>query len=150
MVRHPLARAVRIDKMTLAALDATLRERLLGRPSPVAAMLAARPEDLRRRAGLLMVRLLERGVDCRLLEGESAVGGGSVPGQGLPAWLLGIEGPASRLAQALRLGDPPVLTRIEENLCCVDVRTVLRAEDDQLQDAIEVAVLGLKPSRGGG
>jgi L-seryl-tRNA(Ser) seleniumtransferase len=144
MVKHPLARAVRIDKMTLAALDATLRERLLGRLSPVGTMLAARQEDLRRRAGFMMVRLLERGVMCRLLEGESAVGGGSVPGLGLPTWLLGIEGPASRLAEALRLGDPPVLTRIEEHLCSVDVRTVLRGEDDQLQDAIEAAVLAVR------
>jgi L-seryl-tRNA(Ser) seleniumtransferase len=143
MVKHPLARAVRIDKMTLAALDATLRERLLGRLSPVGAMLAARPEDLRRRAGFMMVRLVERGIECRLLEGESAVGGGSVPGRGLPTWLLGIEGPAARLAEALRSGDPPVLTRIAEDLCSVDVRTVLRAEDDQLQDAIEAAVLAV-------
>jgi L-seryl-tRNA(Ser) seleniumtransferase len=147
MGKHPLARAVRIDKMTLAALEATLRERLLGRPSPVDAMLAARPQDLRRRAGLMMVRLQERGVDCRLLEGESAVGGGSVPGQGLSTWLLAIEGPASRLAEALRRGDPPVLARIHENLCSVDVRTVLRGEDDQLQDAIEAAVLSVVGAR---
>jgi len=150
MAKHPLARAVRIDKMTLAALDSTLRERLLGRPSPVQAMLAARPEDLRRRAGFLMVRLLERGVECRLLAGESAVGGGSVPGIGLATWLLAIEGPASRLAEAMRSGDPPVLTRVEENLCCVDLRTVLRGEDDQLQDAIEAAVLAVASSRGKG
>jgi L-seryl-tRNA(Ser) seleniumtransferase len=144
MGKHPLARAVRIDKMTLAALEVTLRERLLGKPSPVAAMLGARPEDLRRRAGLMTVRLQERGVECRLVEGESAVGGGSVPGTGLPTWLLAIEGPASRLAETLRLGDPPVLARIEEDLCCVDVRTVLRGEDDQLQDAIEAAVLAVR------
>jgi L-seryl-tRNA(Ser) seleniumtransferase len=151
MVKHPLARAVRVDKMTVAALDATLRERLLGRRSPVAAMLASTPEELRRRAAYLMIRLLDRGVPCRLLEAESAVGGGSVPGQGLPTWLVAVEGPASRLAEALRRGEPPVVARIEGGLCTVDLRTVLRAEDDPLLDALEAAVLSVRPpaARGG-
>lgn len=143
MARHPLARAVRADKMTLAALEVTLRERLLGQESPVARMLAARPEELRRRAGFLAVRLAERGVSCRLLEGRSAVGGGSAPERSLPTWLLAVQGPASRLATALRRGQPPVLARVEEGLCCVDLRTVLRGQDDLLQDAIEAAVAGL-------
>jgi L-seryl-tRNA(Ser) seleniumtransferase len=139
MARHPLARAVRVDKLTLAALDATLREHLLGRPSPVREMLAADPEQLRRRAGFLMVRLQERGLECGLLQGTSAVGGGSVPGLGLPTWLLAIEGPASKLAAVLRSGSPPVLARIEDRRCCVDLRTVLTGQDGQLQDAIEAA-----------
>lgn len=143
LARHPLARAVRVDKMTLAGLDATLRERLLGRPSPVAAMLAARPEELRRRAGFLMVRLAERGVECGLLDAESAVGGGSAPQRGLSTVLLALEGPASRLAAALRQGEPPVLTRIESDRCCVDLRTVLRGEDNALQEAIEAAAFAI-------
>ncbi|MBO0682920.1 MAG: L-seryl-tRNA(Sec) selenium transferase [Candidatus Dormibacteraeota bacterium] len=147
MAKHPLARAVRVDKMTLAALDATLRARLLGQTSPVEAMLAVRPQELRRRAGYVMVRLLDRGIQCRLLEGESAVGGGSVPGQGLPTWLVAIEGPASRLSEALRLGEPPVLARIEGGLCVLDLRTVLRAEDNELHDAIEAAVLTVNQGR---
>ena len=92
----------------------------------------------------------EGGIDAERGDGRVALERDAepVPGQGLPTWLLGIEGPASRLAQALRLGAPPVLTRIEGNLCSVDVRTVLRAEDDQLQDAIEAAVLGVRgPSK---
>jgi L-seryl-tRNA(Ser) seleniumtransferase len=140
LAKHPLARAVRVDKMTLAALEETLRERLLGRPSPVAAMLAARPEELRRRAGFLMVRLAERGIESSLRESESAVGGGSLPGQGLPTVLLAIDGPASRLAGALRQGEPPVLARVEADRCCIDLRTVLRGQDDALQEAIEAAV----------
>jgi L-seryl-tRNA(Ser) seleniumtransferase len=147
MARHALARVVRADKMTLAALEACVRERLLGHASPVGSMLAAAPDEVRRRAGFLMVRLAERGVECRLAGGDSAVGGGSLPGTGLPTSLLVIEGPASRLAAALRLGDPPVIARIEDDRCCVDLRTVLRGEDDALQEAIEAAVTGLPRSR---
>ena len=141
MAKHPLARAVRVDKMTLAALEVTLRERLLGATSPVGRMLATGPEELRRRAGYLMIRLAERGVESERIEGVSAAGGGSLPGQELPTVLLALAGPASRLAAALRRGEPPVLARIESGRCCIDLRTVLRGQDDQLQDAIEAAVL---------
>jgi L-seryl-tRNA(Ser) seleniumtransferase len=144
MARHPLARAVRVDKMTLAALEVTLRERLLGTVSPVARMLAAGQDELRRRAGYLMVRLAERGVESERVDGTSAAGGGSLPGQELPTVLLALEGPASRLAAALRRGEPPVLARIESGRCCVDLRTVLRGQDDQLQDAIEAAVTAIR------
>ncbi len=144
MARHPLARAVRIDKMTMAALEATLRERLLGKRSPVAQMLAASLPELRRRAAFAMVKLLERGVACRLLEAESAVGGGSLPEHGLATVVLAVDGPASRLAAALRRCDPPVLARIEADLCCVDFRTLLRGEDEALVDAVEVAVASLR------
>ena len=140
MAKHPLARAVRVDKMTLAALEVTLRDRLLGHPSPVDSMLAATAQQIRRRAGFLMVRLAERGVESGLLDAGSAVGGGSLPGHVLPTTLLALEGRASRLAAALRAGDPPVITRIEQGRCCVDLRTVLLGEDDALQEAIEAAV----------
>jgi L-seryl-tRNA(Ser) seleniumtransferase len=148
MASHPLARAVRVDKMTLAALEATLRERLLGTPSPVARMLEAEPEELRRRAAYLVVRLSERGIRCRLLEADSAVGGGSVPERGLRSWLVALEGPATALAAALRRGEPPVLPRIERDLCCIDVRTLLPAQDDQLQDAVEAAVAAVAAEGG--
>jgi L-seryl-tRNA(Ser) seleniumtransferase len=139
MARHPLARALRIDKMTMAALEATLRERLLGRPLPVQEMLAASPEQLRRRAALWMVKLDERGVASRLVEAESAAGGGSLPEHGLKTVLLALEGPASRLARALRAGNPPVIARVEADRCCVDPRTVLRGEDETLIDCLEAA-----------
>ena len=140
MAKHALARAVRVDKMTLAALEATLHERLLGHPSPVDSMLAATPQQLRRRAGFLMVRLAENGVESSLLEAGSAAGGGSLPGHVLPTTLLALEGRASRLAAALRAEDPPVIARIEQGRCCIDLRTVLLGEDDALQQAIEAAV----------
>jgi L-seryl-tRNA(Ser) seleniumtransferase len=141
MSRHPLARAVRIDKLTLAALEATLRQRLTGRLDeiPVERMLRASAGDVRRRAAMWSVKLEERGVPVTLVAGESAIGGGSVPGHGLPTVLLSISGPASRLATALRQGDPPVIARIEKDACCLDPRTVLKGEDETLIDAVEVA-----------
>jgi L-seryl-tRNA(Ser) seleniumtransferase len=149
MSRHPLARAVRIDKLTLAALEATLRQRLTGRLDeiPVERMLRVPVEEVRRRAAFWTVKLEERGVRASLVSGESAVGGGSVPGHGLPTVLVALEGPASRLAAALRRGDPPVIARIEKDACCLDPRTVLRGEDETLIDAVEAAARSLQRSR---
>lgn len=149
MARHPLARAVRIDKLTLAALEATLRERILGRLDeiPVERMLRAPASALRRRAAFWSVKLADRGVETTLLEADSAVGGGSLPGHGLPTVLVALKGPASRLAAALRAGDPPVIARIEKDACCIDPRTVLKGEDETLIDAIEVAARSLSKQR---
>jgi L-seryl-tRNA(Ser) seleniumtransferase len=147
MARHPLARAVRVDKMTLAGLEATLLERLRGKANPVEQMLAVQPPELRRRAGMWMVRLDDRGVGAALLEAESTAGGGSLPERGLTTVLLALEGPASRLAAALRRGEPPVLARIEGGRCCIDPRTVLRGEDETLLDCIEAAVAAVAPSK---
>ena len=146
MARHPLARAVRIDKLTLAALEATLKQRLSGRDDeiPVQRMLRVPVEEVRRRAALWSVKLEDRGVVSRLIAGESAVGGGSVPGHGIPTMLVALEGPASRLATALRRGDPPVIARIENDACCLDPRTVLRGEDETLIDAVEVAARSIR------
>ena len=141
MSRHPLARAVRIDKLTLAALEATIRLRLTGRlvEIPVERMIGTPLQDIRRRAAMWSVKLEERGVRTSLVPGESAVGGGSLPGHALATVLIALSGPASRLAAALRHGDPPVIARIEKDACCIDPRTVLRGEDETLIDAVEVA-----------
>jgi L-seryl-tRNA(Ser) seleniumtransferase len=141
MVRHPLARAIRIDKLTLAALEATLRLRLTGRLDeiPVERMIRVSAEDVRRRAAMWSVKLAERGVAATLVGGESAVGGGSLPQHGLPTMLLALTGPASRLASALRHGEPPVIAHIEKDACCLDARTVLKGEDETLLDAVEAA-----------
>ncbi len=146
MSRHPLARAVRIDKLTLAAMEATLHQRLAGHLEdiPVERMLRMPIAEIRRRAGLWSVKLEERGVTTTLVPGESAVGGGSLPGHGLPTMLIALAGPASRLATALRRGEPPVIARIEKDACCIDPRTVLRGEDEQLIDAVEAAVKSIQ------
>jgi L-seryl-tRNA(Ser) seleniumtransferase len=89
------------------------------------------------------VKLADRGVECELVEGTSAAGGGSLPELPLPTVLLALRGPASRLAAALRHGEPPVLARIEADRCCLDPRTVLRGEDEALIDAVEAAASAL-------
>ena len=141
MARHPLARAVRIDKLTLAALEATLRQRLLGRETeiPVERLLRASAADVRRRAAMWLVKLADRGVEAELVEDSSAVGGGSLPEHAMPTVLLALRGPASKLADALRRGEPPVIARIVGDRCCLDARTVLRGEDETLIDAVEAA-----------
>jgi L-seryl-tRNA(Ser) seleniumtransferase len=142
LAKHPLARAVRIDKLTLAALEATLRQRLAMHLEdvPLERMLRMQITEIQRRAGLWSVKLEERGVKTSLVAGESAVGGGSLPGHALPTILIALAGPASRLSTALRRGEPPVIARIEKDACCLDPRTVLRGEDEQLIDAVEAAV----------
>src|SRR5260370_37923771 len=125
--RHRLGRAVRIDKLTLAALEATLRLRLAGRLEdiPVERMLRVQIDEIRRRAGLWSVKLEERGVKNSVAPGDSAVGGGSLPGHALPTMLVALSGPASRLSAALRRADPALLTPIQKDACCIAPRTVL-------------------------
>ncbi|HEX6488667.1 MAG TPA: L-seryl-tRNA(Sec) selenium transferase [Candidatus Dormibacteraeota bacterium] len=141
LAKHPLARAVRPDKMTLAALEATLCLRLLGREEelPVERMLRAGKDALRRRAAFWQVKLEERGVQSQLVEGASVAGGGSLPELPLPTVLLALDGPATKLLDALRRGSPAVLARIEGDRCCLDPRTVLKGEDETLIDAVEAA-----------
>jgi L-seryl-tRNA(Ser) seleniumtransferase len=145
LAKHPLARALRIDKLTLAALEATLTQRLSGHAEdiPVERMIRTPVEQVRRRVAMWGVKLEERGVKNRLLDGESAVGGGSLPGHGLPTVLMALPGSASKVAGALRNGVPPVIARIEGGACCIDPRTVLKGEDEELLDAIEAAVRSL-------
>jgi L-seryl-tRNA(Ser) seleniumtransferase len=150
LARHPLARALRIDKLSLAALEATLREWLLGRASstvPVERMLTVPAPELRRRAAWWLVKLGDREIAAELLEGESAAGGGSLPGHGMPTTLVVLPGPASRLLRALREGEPPVVARIVADRCCLDPRTVLQGEDEQLFDAVESALRSLSRGR---
>jgi L-seryl-tRNA(Ser) seleniumtransferase len=147
LARHPLARALRIDKLSLAALGATLGEWVLERAEvevPVERMISAKPAELRRRAAWWTVKLGDRDIASSLLESESAAGGGSLPGHGLPTTLVSIDAPASRLLKALREGEPPVIARIEADRCCLDPRTVLTGEDEPLFDAVEQAVASLR------
>jgi L-seryl-tRNA(Ser) seleniumtransferase len=138
----PLARAARPDKSTLAAIAATLglyRAGLAIREIPVWRMIAARPDELRARAEAVGSRLADpRVVVTRL---ASTVGGGSLPGETLPSWGLAIVGgSAARLAAALRMGDPPIVARIDDGRVLFDLRTVDRAHDEALARAIAAAL----------
>ena len=147
LAKNPLARALRVDKLSLAALEATLREWLLGRASssvPVERMLTIPAAELRRRAAWWLVKLGDREIAGELIEGDSAAGGGSLPGHRLATTLVALPGPASRLLRALREGEPAVLARISADRCCLDPRTVLQGEDEQLFDAVERALNSLR------
>ncbi|HKF00567.1 MAG TPA: L-seryl-tRNA(Sec) selenium transferase [Actinomycetes bacterium] len=152
LARHPLARAVRADKLTLAALEATLEEHLAGRRDrlPVWRALLATPEELRARAAALAERLAALGVApaaLALVDGVSVAGGGSLPGEGLPAALLAVDpaaagghGGAEGLLGRLRAGDPPVVARVERGRVLVDLRTVPPAQDEVVAAALSAAL----------
>ena len=124
--RHPLARALRIDKLTIAALEATL-----GGPEPPAAQaLHADPAGLRLRADAIAARL---GDVAAVVPSDGAVGGGSGPGVSLPGWAVSLP---ERYAPALRLGDPAVVARLEDGRCLLDLRCVPPSDDDALIAAV--------------
>jgi L-seryl-tRNA(Ser) seleniumtransferase len=149
MRRNPLYRALRVDKMTLAALDAVLLEHESGRARetvPVLAMLEATPAQLRTRAAAFARRLEAEGLgfDVRVVEGSSAVGGGAAPTRELPTWLLSLDHAARRpseLAALLRAAEPPVLARVAGDRLLLDLRTVSADEEDLLHRALLRAVV---------
>jgi L-seryl-tRNA(Ser) seleniumtransferase len=133
MKASPLARALRVDKLTLAALDWTLRALAGGRSDeiPVLAMLRATPEVLEARARVLAERLRAAGVPRVTVElGRSPVGGGALPELALPGAVVRVEptGSTNEAARLLRCGDPPVLARIQRDALIFDPRTL--ADDD--------------------
>jgi L-seryl-tRNA(Ser) seleniumtransferase len=136
--RHPLMRAVRVDKLTYAALEATLGEYAAGRAPesvPVVRMLRLSLDEIAARVRAVATALGDAGCDVRELDGVSTVGGGSVPGVTLPTRLLAIRHPgrsADRLLMALRAADPPVVARIEDDQVVVDLRTVLPDDEADL------------------
>lgn len=144
---NPLARALRPDKLTLAALEATLvlhldPERARNRV-PVLAMLAAPLDTLRDRAESMAARLRGMGLEAEVLAEASAVGGGAMPGAELPSAVVAV-GPGERgadaVARALRLGDPAVVARVKEGTLRLDPRTVDPAEEEALLGAVRRAI----------
>jgi len=133
--KHPLMRALRVDKLTYAALEATLLEYLAGRATqavPVARMLAMKAHEIEPRARALASALVRAGWEASVIDGRSAVGGGSAPGVELPTKLVAIRRSglsADAIENALRKNDPPVIARIENDRVVVDLRTVAEADD---------------------
>jgi L-seryl-tRNA(Ser) seleniumtransferase len=147
--RHALARAVRIDKIRLAGLAATLVHYLKGEAVekiPVWRMIAMPLDELERRARLWAKTI---GDLARVIEGETMVGGGSLPGSTLPTRLVAIDGKTGgrnkvlSLARKLRHNVPPVIGRISDDVLLLDPRTVLGEEDDIVLQALKTATAGL-------
>jgi L-seryl-tRNA(Ser) seleniumtransferase len=131
--RFPLARAMRVDKLTLAALEATLR----GPVPPVRAALDTPVAELRARAEALAARL--PGLDVRVVDSEATVGGGGAPGVTLPSAALSLP---EAYAAALRAGAPAVLGRLEGGRCLLDLRALAPAEDRTLAECVRAARVG--------
>ena len=128
--KHPLTRAMRVDKMTLAALEATMRSYEAGRAFeeiPTIAMLAVSQQELQGRAEKLCAMLKEAGCNAQTVPTEGQVGGGSVPTQMLKSFavaLLPNSGSVDALEEKLRLGQPPIIGRIHHDRYLLDVRTL--------------------------
>jgi L-seryl-tRNA(Ser) seleniumtransferase len=136
--KNPLFRALRVDKLTLCALEATLRLFLQpggpGDDHPTWRMLHLGAAELARRARTLRARIRKEapGYDVSTADGHSQVGSGSLPGEDLPTTLVVVRHPslgASAFARRLRLADPPVYTRIVDDDVCLDPRTLQPGDD---------------------
>ncbi|MBV9705823.1 MAG: L-seryl-tRNA(Sec) selenium transferase, partial [Chloroflexi bacterium] len=144
LAKHPLMRAVRIDKMTLAALEATLRHYQRGEAEthiPIWRMIAAHPEQVASRASSWVAELQARGVAASIQQGVSTIGGGSLPGETLPTTLVALDAahvPYSlqELARCLRLRRTPIITRILHDTLLLDPRTVFEEQDQEVVQAL--------------
>ena len=144
--RHPLARAIRIDKISLASLTATLMHYLKGEAEakiPIWKMISAHPDQIRLRAQKWKESLQ---VDAEIIESKSAVGGGSLPGETLNSWSLAIDsagvlGGAQALVTRLRENVPPIIARIDGDKVLLDPRTVMENEEDLVVDALRRCVI---------
>jgi L-seryl-tRNA(Ser) seleniumtransferase len=144
----PMMRALRVDKMTLAALEWLLRiardPGLARRSIPLWRMLDTPPGVLRGRAEAICERLRSRGIPAREARSESFAGGGSTPAQAMESWAVRLELPlgasgssAVDIARALRLGTPAVFGRVEEGDIWLDLRAVAEADDEPMARRVE-------------
>jgi L-seryl-tRNA(Ser) seleniumtransferase len=147
--RHPLMRVLRVDKLTMAALEATLRlyrdEAIAMREIPTLAALTAAPAELAARARRLQTGLESAPVEVTLEPGTSQVGGGSLPGEELPTTLVCLDPAgisAGELARRLRLGEPSIWGRVQRDRLILDPRTVRDEEIELIVQGVGTA-LGL-------
>ncbi|MBA8824588.1 L-seryl-tRNA(Ser) seleniumtransferase [Saccharopolyspora lacisalsi] len=131
--RDPLARALRVDKLTLAALEVTVR----GPSTPTGQALERDERQLWHRAERIAEILAGAGVAAETVSTTAAVGGGGAPGVELPSAAVGV---AEHLAKQLRTGDPPVLARVEQGRCLLDLHALPPEEDTDLVRAVLSAV----------
>jgi len=129
LARHPLARALRVDKLTLAALEATVR----GPRTPTSEALHVDARTLRDRAERLAATLRHDGVDARAVDSDAAVGGGGAPGVVLPSAAVSLP---ERYAARLRRGALAVMGRVEGGRCLLDLRAVSDVQDTDIVAAV--------------
>jgi L-seryl-tRNA(Ser) seleniumtransferase len=142
--RHPLMRALRVDKITYAALEATLGEYAAGRAArtvPVMRMILAPLPELDERCTRVKASVASSGGTARIeiVDGASTIGGGTTPGLKIPTRLLAVTDPnlsPDGLEAHLRQGDPPVIGRIENDRVLLDLRTVLPEQDGVVTEAL--------------
>jgi len=138
--RHPLARAIRADKMALAALTATLLHYVkeeAEKAIPVWRMISLPLETIHHKAVDWQKALQETGIACDVIEGESTIGGGSLPGETMPTYLLAIKPKSTtRFLKALREYNPPIVARAQNDQIVFDPRTIFPEEEEILLNAI--------------
>jgi L-seryl-tRNA(Ser) seleniumtransferase len=138
--RHPLARAVRADKLCLAALTETLIAHLTDRAIlelPVWQMIGLELESIFSSATEIVKAIRQSNLGAQVVEGESAVGGGSLPGTTIPTWLVAVTvSDADSFSASLRANDPPIIARIADGRVIFDPRTLLPGQSEQVAEAI--------------
>jgi L-seryl-tRNA(Ser) seleniumtransferase len=138
--RNPMFRALRLDKLIYQALETTLRHLLLERWDriPALRMIALSADQLRARADSLIDRL--DGVPAEVIDGESVIGGGSTPEQPLKSWVVAIAArDVVEMERRCRMGDPPVIARIDADRLILDLRTVFPEEEQELARVVRAA-----------
>ncbi len=141
--KHPIARAVRVDKMQVAALESVLAAYSRGERNdiPVWRMVRESTHDVRERAKALALALDGELEGASVVHSEAAVGGGSLPGFAIDSWAVRLETPEPEtFAAHLRMGNPPVFCRVEQTAVVFDVRTVISEQLEALARAITYAM----------
>jgi L-seryl-tRNA(Ser) seleniumtransferase len=138
--KNPFARAMRVDKLTLSALEATLRlylepDRAL-REIPVLSMITASLREIEARAEAIVTKLRASGIEAKAADSSASVGGGAFPTAAIPSRAIVLSRNAQEAEKNLRLGEPAVIGRLSAGDLLLDLRSVLPREDELLAEAI--------------
>jgi L-seryl-tRNA(Ser) seleniumtransferase len=144
LLSHPLLRAIRLDKLSAIALEATVKsylDKTALEDIPVLRMLSATQPALQTRARAVVRKLKASGIKSGVIRGGSMVGGGTLPEQSLPTALVNVTpvGSVDDFDRALRMSEPPLIERVENNLILIDMRTVFPEQDATLVSVITSA-----------
>ncbi len=137
--RNPMYRAFRVDKLIIEALENALRHLLMEnwQAIPTLRMIFATSEEVHQRADRVLRKLGD--INAAVRESESAIGGGSTPDQTLPTWVIELSVPnPTAFERRLRVGQVPVIARIERDKIILDMRTVADEEEDSLAAAVKM------------